>query len=229
MTGAVLKTFPEHALRAKGLACYRGGRQVFEDLSFTLGPGDIVFLKGKNGSGKSTLLRVIAGLVPAESDGLSYGEEEWHQGDAATSETLIYSGHDHGLKPALTLAENCQNLVRLMTGAALDEGRLVEAAEVFDLTRLLYQPVRYFSSGQRHRSNLMRFLVLTRPIWLMDEPTVGLDAQNRTVLAAMIERHQKAGGMALIATHDEINLKGKTLDMKDFQPKKPDAQKDYWL
>ncbi len=206
-------------LRADDLACFRGGRMVFEHLSFELKPGELMYLRGRNGSGKSTLLRLIAGYLRISAGTLTYGKDAWSHGDAALSEALIYAGHDNALKPVLTLRENARELARLMTGRAVADVPLAEAADVFGLTGLLDQPVRYFSSGQRHRSNLLRFAYLARPVWLMDEPTVGLDAENREALAALMRQHLKAGGMIIAATHDPIGVDGAVVDMRDYQPK----------
>ncbi len=191
---------------------------VFDHLSFEVKPGELLYLRGKNGSGKSTLLRLIAGFLRAQGGTLKYGDEAWAHGDAALSEALIYAGHDNALKPVLTLRENARELMRLMTGRAVGDVALAEAAEVFALTGLLDQPVRYFSSGQRHRSNLMRFAYLSRPLWLMDEPTVGLDAENRDALAALMRKHLDMGGMIIAATHDPIGVEGAMIDMRDYQP-----------
>lgn len=191
---------------------------VFDKLSFTLEPGKLLYLKGANGSGKSTLLRLVAGFVKAQSGVLMYGDDGWRRGDAALSEAIIYAGHETALKPALTLRENVQDLARVMTGRPLEDDVLEQAADGFTLSALLDQPVRYFSSGQRHRSSLMRFAFLVRPLWLMDEPTVGLDAENREALAALMKKHLAAGGMIIAATHDPIGVEGVFLDMSDFQP-----------
>ncbi len=191
---------------------------VFEGLSFTLTPGSLLFLRGRNGTGKSTLLRLVAGFVTVREGSLTYGGEEWDRGDAAFAESIIYAGHDAALKPVLTLRENAQELARVMTGRPVPEDRLEQAAEVFGLSGLLNQPVRYFSSGQRHRSSLMRFVFLSRPVWLMDEPTVGLDAENRRALAGLMKGHLASGGSILAATHDPIGVEGELLDMGAYQP-----------
>lgn len=209
---------PAKPLAALKLSCFRGGRMVFENLSFKLPPGGLLFLRGRNGTGKSTLLRLVAGFVPAREGSLSYDGEEWDRGDAAIAEAILYAGHDNALKPVMTLRENAQELARLMTGHSVADERLEQAAEVFSLTGLLDQPVRYFSSGQRHRSSLMRFAFINRPLWLMDEPTVGLDTENRRALADLMKAHLASGGSILAATHDPIGVEGEVLDLGAYQP-----------
>ena len=218
MTISAENRFEKTALVAENLACVRGGRWVFAGLSFTLESGGLLYLRGRNGSGKSTLLRLIAGFVPAKSGTLSFGTSNWLAAGPAADEAVIYAGHDNALKPVLTLRENAVAYARLMTGAAPCADALEAAAHVFGLGRLLDQPARLFSSGQKHRANLMRFALIRRPVWLMDEPTVGLDATNRSALAALMQTHLDAGGMILAATHDPIGVEGHVLTLEDFEP-----------
>lgn len=203
---------------------------VFENLSFALKPGSLLFLRGRNGTGKSTLLRLVAGFVPPRSGSLTYGGEEWERGDAALAEAIVYAGHDAALKSVMTLRENAQELARLMTGRSVPDDRLEQAAEVFGLSGLLDHPVRYFSSGQRHRSSLMRFAFLSRPVWLMDEPTVGLDTENRQALADLMKVHLASGGSIIAATHDPIGVEGDVLDMGAYQPAPlEDLDEEAWV
>ncbi|PCI64207.1 MAG: heme ABC exporter ATP-binding protein CcmA [Kordiimonadales bacterium] len=206
-------------LVAEGLSCRRGGRTVFEGLGFELGAGDYLQLKGKNGSGKSTLLRLLAGLLPSRTGSVSFGAEKFEGADVALSSEAIYLGHQHALKPVLTLQENCENFFQLMAGSTLGASRLETAAEAFGLTNLIDMPVRLFSSGQTHRCALLRFLLLDRPIWMMDEPTVGLDSENRLRLEAVMKSHLSRGGILIAATHDPIDVAGKVLELADFQAK----------
>lgn len=219
MTDAHSPDYDKKALMGLNLACTRGGRRVFEGLSFTLESGGLLYLRGPNGTGKSTLLRLIAGLTPACAGTLKFGESVWRPGSAAAEEAVIYAGHENALKPVLTLREHAENYVKLMTGRSLSDDAAHEAAAVFDLTRLLDQPARFFSSGQKHRASLMRFALVHRPLWLMDEPTVGLDSANREALERLMAGHLGRGGMIVAATHDPIAVLGAELNLKDYQPK----------
>lgn len=200
---------------------------VFEEVSFSVKAGEYLHLKGQNGSGKSTLLRVLAGLLEVRSGDVDFAEYSMLGADVAASAQVIYSGHQAALKPVLTLRENSANYVKLMTGNDLAYEKLEEAADKFDLYDLIDTPVRYFSSGQTHRCSLLRFCLLDRPIWLMDEPTVGLDTENRVRLEAIMKGHLAQGGIILAASHDPLSIDGKTLLMADFAPQAP--EQDYWL
>ncbi len=215
----VKKTYDSSAtLTGTDLTCRRGGRIVFEGLGFEAQAGDFVCLRGSNGSGKSTLLRSLCGFLPQAS-----GQVSWLAGneknDHLPADTFLQSGHQNGLKPNFSLKENATFFVSLMTGRALSDAELQAAAAVFDLQHLLDDPVQYFSSGQRHRAALMRFALVERQVWLMDEPTVGLDAANRSALGQLITNHSARGGIVIAATHDPLGVEGKELNMDDFQPK----------
>ena len=211
-------SFDACVLKADGLAASRGGRRVFEGLGFELHAGGLLYLRGPNGSGKSTLLRLIAGFGTARAGSLTYGDSDWTDTSPAYDAALLYAGHDNALKPVLTLRENAAAYCALMTGKPPADARLEGAARLFGLTTLLDRTARFFSSGQKHRANLMRFALLDRPLWLMDEPTVGLDSANRQALADLMTAHLAAGGMIIAATHDPIGVTGEELMLDNFSP-----------
>jgi heme exporter protein A len=190
---------------------------VFEGLNFEVKAGDFLSLTGKNGSGKSTFLRLIAGLIPESDGAISYsrGDETLN---FLNNDDFTLVGHQNGLKPSMTLRENAQFYYKLMTGNRPAADRMQMAADIFALGSLLDEPAQYFSSGQRHRSALMRFPLVARQIWLMDEPTVGLDADNRAALAALIQHHVACGGIVIAASHDPMGVEGLVMDMDQFQP-----------
>lgn len=191
-------------LEARQLACLRGERVVFAGLSFRLVPGEAVLLVGANGAGKSSLLRLLAGLLaPAEGDLLWQGEPALAD-RAAHARRLRYIGHGDALKPALTAAENLGFYARLWGGevaAALDAVGLAELAEL---------PARVLSSGQKRRLALARLALAPPdapcPLWLLDEPTVGLDAASIERLGGLFAAHRARGGMLLAATHVPLPL-----------------------
>jgi heme exporter protein A len=187
-------------LEAEGLAAIRGERLVFSGLSFTLPPGGALLLEGPNGSGKSTLLRVLAGLGRAE-----VGTLRWNGEDALSDRTthatrVAYLGHQDAVKPGLTVAENLA-----FWGAAPQ----IEAALArLNLARLAPLPARMLSAGQKRRLALARLALATAPIWLLDEPTLGLDTASVAALGTMLADHRATGGVVLAATHLPLPLPG---------------------
>ena len=189
-------------LEASDLTCVRGGRLVFQDLHFELDAGDALVLTGPNGSGKSSLLRVLAGFLGVARGSLHWAGQDLTADGPAHRARVHYVGHAHGLKTALSAREN------LAFGAALagESGEIEPALEALDLLALADLPTRLLSAGQRRRLALARLIAAPRPLWLLDEPGVGLDARSRARLEAAIERHRSGGGLAVLATHGDVEV-----------------------
>ena len=186
-------------LTARGLACTRGGRRVFEALDFTVAPGGALLLHGPNGSGKTSLLRMIAGFLdPAAGDLRWNGRPFEDEDDDDAPARVAYAGHLDAVKRALTVAENLAFWAGLYGGggagvpAALDRLGIAPLAEV---------PARFLSAGQRRRLGLARLLVAPASLWLLDEPTVTLDEESIAAVEGLIAEHRDRGGMAMVATH----------------------------
>lgn len=187
-------------LIARNLVCIRGGRVVFDDLSFAVSSGEALVVTGPNGAGKSSLLRQIAGLVEIADGALAL---EGGEAEASLSEQAHYIGHLDALKSAMSVRETAAFWSGFLGGAQSD----IDAAfEVFDLGALADLPVAYLSAGQRRRLALARLLIAPRPLWLLDEPSVALDAASLARLIAAMERHLLGGGIVVAATHQELGL-----------------------
>lgn len=164
-------------------------------------------LHGPNGSGKSSLLRVLAGLIPAFSGEIDLGE------DCILEEMITYVGHANPIKAPLTVQENLTYWAALY-GA---EDKVPMAMEAMDLTAISNLQGRVLSSGQRRRLTLARLFLEEKPIWLLDEPTVGLDVNSCKLLEKKIADHRNKGGIVLLSTHVGIDVPDvKQLDMAEF-------------
>ncbi|WP_310496700.1 heme ABC exporter ATP-binding protein CcmA [Sandarakinorhabdus sp.] len=177
-------------LAATDLACRRGDRLLFEHLSFGLESGGALHLEGPNGSGKSSLLRLIAGLLAPE------------HGTITGNDSRAYLGHDVALKPRMQLSAELGHWARL-DGA---NERLPAAMAAMNVTALAGLPSRHLSSGQRRRAGLARVIASGAPLWLLDEPTAGLDTASCGLLADAMAQHRAAGGMIVAAVHGPIGL-----------------------
>jgi heme exporter protein A len=194
-------------LNVADLACRRGGRPVFDRLSFTLGAGELMALTGRNGSGKTTLLRALALLVRAHSGTIAWQGADVQNDPEAWRGRLAWLGHLDGLKGDLTVCENLLGAERLRGRPAADD-RLDLALVAFDLNALAHRPVRTLSAGQRRRTALARVLLTQAPLWLLDEPLNALDAPAQQAFRAVLQRHIDHGGLAIAATHAELGVPG---------------------
>lgn len=185
-------------LSGNDLSVSRGGRRIFESLSFALAPGEFLAVTGANGAGKSTLLRLVAGLLRA--DGGSIDLEPEPQDGRSTA--IHYLGHLAGLKPRLTVEENLLFWRRLWRG----KGEIDEALDTVGIGGLDHLHVSSLSAGQKRRVALARLLIHRRPVWLLDEPATALDAAGETMLGRLVETHLAAGGMVMAALHRPLPL-----------------------
>jgi heme exporter protein A len=186
-------------VEASGLACIRGGRQVFADVSFSIASGEALLVTGRNGAGKSSLLRMLAGLVRIAAGSVALTDAE---PDRTIPEQAHYLGHQDALKPSLTARENLSFWTRYFGGAAAPE----KALAALGLDRLADLPAAYLSAGQRRRLSLARLVAVRRPIWLLDEPTSALDRDGQERLTALMREHLAGGGLIVAATHGPIGL-----------------------
>lgn len=188
-------------LVAQGLACKRGERLLWRGVDFSLEAGGALHIVGANGIGKSSLLRIIAGLLPAMA-----GSVKCEGGVALLDENPALD-RDRTLKGALGF-----------WGQVDGQSGVDAALAAVGMAALADVPMRYFSTGQRKRAALARLLVQNAPIWLLDEPSNGLDHSGVTMLEALIETHRAGGGCALIASHQPLTLSDmRAIDLAEHQ------------
>jgi heme exporter protein A len=187
-------------LQAEGLAAFRGERLVFRDLDFTVAAGGALVLTGANGSGKSTLLRLLAGLVRPVAGRLLWNGEDALVDLPLHAARLAYLGHLDAVKPSLTVAENLRFAARTRSGSVDD------ALEALGLGDLADVPARFLSAGQKRRLAFARVGLSMAPLWLLDEPTVGLDAASQEQVGALLRTHRRRGGIVVAATHMPLPL-----------------------
>lgn len=197
-------------LIAQELNLYRGNRLIIKDISLAVAGGEALVLTGPNGAGKTSLIRAIAGFLPLASGSITL---EGGSKDQDIAEQSHFVGHRDGIKGALTVEENARFFANYL-GSPLPpspqgggEQSVQSALERLGLAALADVPAAWLSAGQRRRLGLSRLLLAKRPLWLLDEPTVSLDAAAVEALALMISEHLASGGIAVAATHIPLGLK----------------------
>jgi heme exporter protein A len=206
-------TYEPQSYVGEGLLCIRGERTVFTALDFAVAAGDVLVLSGPNGSGKSSLLRMMAGLL------LPIAGTLWRNGVAVQDDpeyhhaSLHYVGHLDAVKPVLSVAENLAFWATVKGDAA----QVSNALERFGLAPLAGIAGRILSSGQRRRLNLARIVANSAPLWLLDEPAVGLDAASVGILTSLIAEHRAKGGIVILSTHTDLGIDdAASLHLDDF-------------
>jgi heme exporter protein A len=195
-------------LGAAGLASFRAERLVFAGVGLTVGAGEALILVGPNGSGKSTLMRLLAGLKQPDAGTVFWDERPVADDLVAHARRVAYVGHLDGIKPGLSAREN------LAFAATVGGGDVDQALAGFGLSSYAAFPARMLSAGQRRRLALARLTLKRAPLWLLDEPTVGLDTASIGLFGEMLGEHLARGGVVVAATHVRLPLLGaKTLGL----------------
>jgi heme exporter protein A len=183
----------------------RGERLLFSDISFSVKPGGFLQLTGPNGSGKTSLLRIVCGLLTPER-----GEVRWQGAPIRSlaeeySRSLTYIGHRNAVKEELNSLEN----LRISSGLAGFELTRAQAKDALSRVGLGGRenlPARFLSEGQRRRSALARLITSSTLLWLLDEVLASLDQGAVSLIEAIIGDHLSKGGMAIVATHQELHI-----------------------
>jgi heme exporter protein A len=178
-------------LRLNSVACIRGDRLLFEDLSLALNRGDALWLRGPNGAGKSSLIRLAAGLLRPAA-----GTVE-RRGRVALIDEAAALDAELALRRALDFWARVDTVDGHTVDRAMDEMALGSLAEV---------PVSMLSTGQRKRAAMVRVIASGALIWLLDEPANGMDDSAQARLVAAIARHRVNGGAVLLASHFALGV-----------------------
>ncbi|ANU08563.1 heme ABC exporter ATP-binding protein CcmA [Paraurantiacibacter namhicola] len=184
-------------LQAHEIACLRGERLLFRGLTLGLKPGEALQVTGANGTGKSSLIRILAGLMRPTSG------QVIRRCDIALLDERPALDPDRPLGEALAFWQR-------MDGGEMPLERL-------GLDGLLDVPVRYLSTGQTKRAALARMIGQGAPVWLLDEPLNGLDADAVTLAEKLVAEHCASGGIAVVASHQAFALRGmRYLAVEDY-------------
>ena len=202
-------------LVVEDLTVLRGGRVVLDGVTLRVAAGEALLLSGPNGAGKTTLLRTLAGFVRPFAGLVRI---EGGGADQTAAEQCHFVGHMNAIKPNLTATENLAFWGSYLgsAGRSTAPRRALDFAPDFAPERALERiglggvrdvPAGYLSAGQRRRLSLARLLVARRPVWLLDEPTVSLDAASVALFASLVGDHLAGGGLAVAATHVPLGLR----------------------
>lgn len=194
----------ESMLAVSELACFRGDRLLFRDLSFAVPAGQALQIRGPNGSGKTTLLRILCGLTLPERGTIRWCGRALRPGDPAFLRELRYIGHNDGVKLVLTPRENLR--IAMALHSIVQEPELETALARLGLAAFMDVPCRTLSAGQRRRVALARLTLGSGRLWLLDEPFTALDRNATDTVRALIESHLAAGGCAVLTSHQPIGI-----------------------
>ncbi|MGQ0443114.1 MAG: cytochrome c biogenesis heme-transporting ATPase CcmA [Methylophilaceae bacterium] len=192
-------------LSVSNLQCVRGERILFQNISFHLEKGRLLYIEGANGSGKTTLLRTVCGLFQSNQ-----GQVRWNNQDIQSLAEdylgqVLYIGHLAGIKEDLTAVENLQFSASL-TGNMVSRDQVVAALTALDIARCADLTTRILSQGQKRRVALARLWLEDNPLWVLDEPFTALDVSTIQLITGQIETFVNNGGIVIFTSHQLPNF-----------------------
>lgn len=183
-------------LSANQLTCIRNQRILFDNLSFQLSAGQLLYLKGPNGAGKTTLLRSLVGLHQLQQGEIKFEQ----QAIADCGSNILFIGHKPAVNEWLSARQNLQHWLSLIKQQADSEMLLTKVG----LSGLMDIPVKFLSAGQKRRVALVRMWISQAKLWVLDEPFTSIDAKGIEVLNSLFQRHKDQGGYLVVTSHQDL-------------------------
>ncbi len=199
------------------LGCIRGDRRLFSDLSFSAGAGELIELRGPNGSGKTSLLRILCGLSSPAAGQVRWNGKNIRSLGEEYFRDVAYLAHQNAVKDELSALEN----LRIATGVAgnpLPKAQAQEVLERIGLKDRQHLPARVLSAGQPRRLAVARLLTIKATLWILDEVLTSLDDAAVRLSREFISDHIKNGGIAIVATHQDLNLSVERMQRIQLSP-----------
>ena len=194
---AVKVTGLRKSFRAAGAAV-----EAVRGIDLTVAAGEIFGLLGPNGAGKTTTLRILTTLLPADAGDAYVAGEDVRRAPGQVRRRIGYVGQLGGADKEATGRENLMLAGRLYGLSAADtRRRCAELTEVFDLGALADRAVRTYSGGQRRRLEVALGIMHRPRVLFLDEPTTGLDPQNRANLWEQLRLLRDGGTTVFLTTH----------------------------
>lgn len=190
-------------LIVNNLSCQRGYKLLFENLSFELNSGEVLKVSGPNGSGKTSLMKILAGLSSFETGSIDYDDTKINS--ERYNLDFLYLGHLAALSPELSCLENLKYTMRLGNdNLDLD---FSDALKNVGLEKFENELVGKLSAGQKKRIALSLLFITQSKVWLLDEPFSALDSKAIKIIETRVEDHCNSGGICILTTHQECNIK----------------------
>ncbi len=198
-----VETKIEVSLESHELSCIRGHHTLFANLGFRLDCGQVLLVEGSNGSGKTSLLKMLTGLRLPDAGKVFWLGQPIEDLGAEYREQITWLGHSNGIKEDLTAAENLR-LSRTLSPT--NTRKINDVLEMVNLRNRKNTLPRQFSAGMKRRLAIARLLLVSSPLWILDEPQAALDKSGIALFEGFLKAHLQNGGMAVMTSHHEVNL-----------------------
>ncbi|MBO5209452.1 MAG: ATP-binding cassette domain-containing protein [Lachnospiraceae bacterium] len=194
----LVKTFTKNEKKNKKIDI-----NAVDDISLTVGEGEIVGILGPNGAGKTTLLRMLSKLMKPTSGlvSIKIGEEEISD-DIEVKRHIGYLSNNTKLYGRLSSRELLQ-MLGVLYGMSEEETekKISEICEVLSMESFMDNRIEKLSTGQTQRASIARCLVHNPQVYIFDEPTLGLDILSSAAIIEFMKKEREKGKTILYSTH----------------------------
>ena len=176
--------------------------RAVDDISFTVKGGEIVGFIGPNGSGKTTTMKMLTGILKADVGKIIVNGFNVRKEPLKAKECIGYIADSPDMFLRLKGTEFLDligDIYRVPTEKRRQ--RIEEFAERFELSEALSSPIMSYSHGMRQKIMVIAALMHQPPVWILDEPMVGLDPKSAFELKKMMREHADAGNAVFFSTH----------------------------
>ncbi len=194
----LVKTFTKNEKKNKKIDI-----NAVDDISLTVGEGEIVGILGPNGAGKTTLLRMLSKLMKPTSGlvSIKIGEKEISD-DIEVKRHIGYLSNNTKLYGRLSSRELLQ-MLGVLYGMSEEETekKISEICEVLSMENFMDNRIEKLSTGQTQRASIARCLVHNPQVYIFDEPTLGLDILSSAAIIEFMKKEREKGKTILYSTH----------------------------
>ena len=181
---------------------YNRSVRALDDISFNVKGGEIVGFIGPNGSGKTTTMKLLTGIIRPDSGKITVNGFNIREDPIKVKESIGYISDNPDMFLRLKGTEFLE-LIGDIYKVPTDERRerISSLAEKFGLTGALSSPMMSYSHGMRQKIMVIAALLHKPPVWILDEPMVGLDPKSAFELKQLMREHTREGNAVFFSTH----------------------------
>lgn len=190
------------AISVDGLVKTYGPLRALDGLSFSVARGEFFGILGPNGAGKITTMRILSGIIKPHAGSFRMAGIECSGNNGNIKKKLGFVPQELAFYPTSSAVDNLSFFGQMfgLHGSLLKE-HIKNVLQIVQLEVRKHEPVVHFSNGMKRRLNLAIGLLHKPEILLLDEPTVGVDAQRKNAILESLQRLNMKGVTILYSTH----------------------------
>ena len=187
----------------QNVSLQRAGNKIFEDISFSLGAGKIIIIKGKNGSGKTSLLKTILYLLEPSSGSIFWKGKILPKQLYDYYNNITFIGDRTTSIKQLSITENILIWKKLFLSSINNE-KINNILKILKLDSYRNRKVNTLSLGEQKKFELLRLIIENKKYWILDEPFSSLDEDSINIIAQTFDDHCSNDGSILFSSHHDI-------------------------